>query len=260
MKRNRKICLGIIGICSLICVLSAQTEKKPLTIAESSQFKATSRYSDVMDFVRILQTQSPFIKVETMGISPEGKEIPLVIMGNPVPSSPADLKNDKRAVIYIQANIHAGEVEGKEASLMLMRDILQKDPLPYLDKLVILFSPIFNIDGNEKIDPNNRRNQIGPEAGVGIRYNGQNFDLNRDSMKMESPELLGLAKNVLNRWDPILLIDCHTTNGSYHEEPVTYSWPLNPNGDKAILEYMRDIMLPAVSIQLREEYHTLSIP
>ena len=260
MKRKRIICWGILGICFLIGVLSAQTEKQPLTIAESSQFTATSRYSDVMDFVRIMQAQSPFIKVETMGISPEGKEIPLVIMGNPVPSSPADLKNDKRAVIYIQANIHAGEVEGKEASLMLMRDILQKDSLPYLDKLVILISPIFNIDGNEKIDPNNRRNQVGPEAGVGIRYNGQNLDLNRDSMKMESPELLGLAKNVLSRWDPILLIDCHTTNGSYHEEPVTYSWPLNPNGDKAILEYMRDIMLPAVSNQLREEYQTLSIP
>lgn len=260
MKRKNILYLGAICVCILISSLSAQSQKQPVTVAEASQYKATSRYSEVMDFIRALQAQSPYIKVETMGISPEGKEIPLVIIGKPVPSSPNDLKHDPRAVIYIQANIHAGEVEGKEASLMLMRDILQKSPPPYLDKLVLLICPIFNIDGNEKIDPKNRINQIGPEAGVGVRYNGQNLDLNRDSMKMESPELQGLAKNVLNRWDPILLIDCHTTNGSYHEEPVTYSWPLNPNGDMDILEYMRDTMLPAVAAQLKEKYNTLSIP
>jgi hypothetical protein len=198
--------------------------------------------------------------VETLCRSPEGRAVPLLVIGNPVPASPLDLRRSGKAAVYIQANIHAGEVEGKEASLMLARDILLSKTPSYLDKLVILIAPIFNADGNEKINPENRRNQVGPEKGVGVRYNGQNLDLNRDSMKLESPELQGLVRNVLLRWDPMLVVDCHTTNGSYHEEPVTYSWPLNPNGDSSIIQYMRDKMLPSIKENLREKYNTFSIP
>jgi len=236
------------------------SEQKPLTIAESSNFTATSRYADVIGFIRELQQLNSMIRVETLCISPEGREVPLLILGNPVPSSPLDLKYDKRAVVYIQANIHAGEVEGKEAALMVARDIILKEKPPYLDKLVILIAPIFNADGNEKISTSNRRNQVGPKKGVGVRYNGQNLDLNRDGMKLESPEVQGLVRNVLMRWDPVLLIDCHTTNGSFHKEPVTYIWPLNPNGDVSIIHYMREKMMPSINKNLREKYNTLSVP
>jgi hypothetical protein len=193
-------------------------------------------------------------------VSTEGRAVPLLVIGQPVPSSPLSLRHDRRAVVYIQANIHAGEVEGKEASLMLARDILLQDNPPFLDKLVILIAPIFNADGNEKISPTNRRNQQGPEKGVGVRYNGQNLDLNRDGMKQESPEVQGLVRNVLLRWDPVLLVDCHTTNGSAHQEPVTYTWGFNPNGDIPIIEYMRGKMMPSVQKILQEKYNVLSIP
>jgi len=229
-------------------------------VAESSASSATSRYTDVIKFIRHLQRRSPRIRVETLCQSTEGRSVPLLIIGNPAPSSPLELRLSQKVAVYIQANIHAGEVEGKEASLMLAREIALSDNPPYLDKLVILIAPIFNADGNEKISPENRRNQVGPEKGVGLRYNGQNLDLNRDSMKLESPELQGLVQNVLVRWDPVLLVDCHTTNGSYHQEPVSYSWPLNPNGDLSIIEYMRDRMLPSISQILEEKYKTLSIP
>jgi hypothetical protein len=240
--------------------LSQETEKDPLTIAESSSFTATSRYDDVMAFIQRLQEQSSLIRVETLCVSPEGRNVPLLVIGNPPPTSPQEISRAHKAAVYIQANIHAGEVEGKEASLMLARDILQAKPAPYLDNLVILISPIFNADGNEKISPDNRRNQAGPEEGVGIRYNGQNLDLNRDSIKLESPELQGMVRNVLIRWDPFLLVDCHTTNGSPHQEPVTYSWPLNPNGSVQIIEYMREKMMPSIRNNLKEKYNTLSIP
>ncbi len=240
--------------------LSQETEKEPLTVAESSSFTATSRYADVMSFIQSLQEQSPLIRVETLCISTEGRKVPLLVIGNPPPSSPLELSRTHRTAVYVQANIHAGEVEGKEASLMLARDILQERPAPYLDNLVILVAPIFNADGNEKISPDHRRNQAGPEGGVGVRYNGQNLDLNRDSMKLESPELQGMVRNVLMRWDPVLLVDCHTTNGSPHKEPVTYSWPLNPNGSILIMEYMRDKMMPSIERGLEEKYSTLSIP
>jgi dipeptidyl-peptidase-4 len=238
--------------------LSAQ--EKPLTVAEKSGFQATSRYDDVLAFIRDLQKMSPNIRVETLATSVEGRDIPLLVLGKPVPvTPPSSSRHKERDVVYIQANIHAGEVEGKEASLMLARDILLASDTPYLDKLIILIAPIFNADGNEKIRPENRRHQGGPKEGVGVRYNGQNLDLNRDSVKLESPELRGLVANVLLRWDPLLLVDCHTTNGSYHEEVVTYSWGLNPNGDAGIIAYQREKMMPEIESILEKKYDTTAI-
>ncbi|UCE22494.1 MAG: M14 family metallopeptidase [Candidatus Aminicenantes bacterium] len=263
MKQEKKSIIIFLGMTLLLLSfypLHSSEKKDPLTVAESSDFTATSRYSDVMSFIRALQEKSSLLRVETLCVSPEGREVPLLVIGQPVPSSPLALNHDKRAVLYIQANIHAGEVEGKEASLMLARDILLQEKPPYLDKLVILIAPIFNADGNEKIDPNNRRRQAGPEKGVGVRYNGQNLDLNRDGMKLESPEVQGLVRNILNKWDPFLLVDCHTTNGSYHQEPVTYIWALNPNGDLPLIEYMREKMMPSINKNLKQKYDVLSVP
>ncbi len=231
----------------------------PKTVAEATDYAATSTYAEVMAFIRELQKLSPLVRLETLCVSAEGKAVPLLVIGQPLPQDPAALRSEKRIAVYIQANIHAGEVEGKEAALMLARDILLDPKLPYLDKVVLLIAPIFNADGNDKMSPDNRRGQNGPEK-AGVRANGQNLDLNRDAMKLESPEMQGLVRNVLLRWDPVLLVDCHTTDGSYHEEPVTYSWPLCPNGDPSIIAYMRDKMLPAVAATLDKKYHTLSVP
>ena len=264
-SKGTRVFLLMTFFCGLVIVLffsphSAASEQKLKTVAESSNFTATSRHADVLAFINTLKELSPSLRLETLCISSEGREIPLLVLGAPPPTSPLELRHDKRLVVYIQANIHAGEVEGKEASLMLARDILLGKYSPYLDKLVILIAPIFNADGNEKISKENRRNQVGPEEGVGVRTNGQNLDLNRDGIKMESPEVQGLARNVLNRWDPVLLIDCHTTNGSYHKEPVTYVWPLNPNGDLSLISHMRETMMPWVNKTLKDRYNTLSIP
>jgi hypothetical protein len=265
MNKSLKICVFLlvlsIGLtyCSSVLAFSNQQEK-PLTKAEASEYKATSLYADVMDFIQRLQKKSLRIRVETLGVSAEGRKIPLLIIGNPVPSSPQDLVYDDRMVVYIQANIHAGEVEGKEAALMLARDLTLSDNPSYLDEIVVLIAPIFNPDGNEKISPNNRRNQVGPEQGVGIRTNGLGLDLNRDGMKLESPEVLGLVQNVMLRWDPAVLLDSHTHNGSYHEEVVTWVWSLNPNGDTSLIRYMSDQVRPGINRILMEKYNTLCIP
>jgi len=254
------LCFSLVFLLLLAGISYLPAQQKPLTVAESSQFKATSRYADVINFIQNLEQQSNRLRVEKLCLSSEGRYVPLLIIGDPPPSSPLDLKGDDRAVIYIEANIHAGEVEAKEASLMLARDIVLAKRLPYLDKLVILMAPIFNADGNEKISPENRRNQHGPEEGVGVRYNGQYLDLNRDAMKLETPEVRGLVQNVLCRWDPVLFFDGHTHNGSYHREPVTYVWGLNPNGDSSIIAYLRDEMMSAISHILKKKYKILSIP
>ncbi len=253
------IAIIVLGAAILAPALAAD-QPGPKTIAESTNYAATSRYADVMAFVRELQRLSPLVRVETLCVSAEGREVPLLVIGRPVPVSPGALKTDKRMVVYIQANIHAGEVEGKEASLMLARDVVLGPAGACLDDLVLLIAPIFNADGNELISPENRSYQPGPAQGVGVRPNGQNLDLNRDSMKLESPELRGLVRNVLGRWDPALVVDCHTTDGAFHEETVTWSWPLNPNGDVPLLEFQREAMLPAINTVMKDTYGTLGLP
>lgn len=260
MKRIVRI--GIITSClvtvsGIPTIPTAHAQEGPLTVAEASGFTATSRHVDVLEFIAELQSLSPLIRVEELCRTAEGKLLPLIIIGDPLPSSPADLNFDDRAVVYFQANIHAGEVEGKEAALMLARDLVLGKTKNYFDRLVILIVPNFNPDGNDKISTDNRRNQDGPEQGVGIRYNGQNLDLNRDGLKQESPEVQGLVQNVLNRWDPILFFDSHTHNGSYHQEPVTWTWGLNPNGDTALLEFTANVMMPAINRHMMDEYNTM---
>ena len=226
------------------------------TIAEKSNFESTSKYDDVMVFVNQLTKLSKNIRVETIAKTIEGRDVPLLIVGNPLPKSPKDLLGDKRVVVYIQANIHAGEVEGKEAVLMYLRDLLKSKNPEVLKDVVLLVCPIFNADGNEKISVKNRTNQNGPKNGVGVRYNGQMLDLNRDAMKVESPEVKGVIANVFDKWDPEVIMDCHTTNGSYHVEPVTFTWIMNPNCDRSLINYMRDKMMPEMSGTLLNKYKT----
>lgn len=228
-----------------------------LTIAEKSDFTSTSRYADIMHFITKLDKQSPYIKIDTIAQSFEGYYVPMLVIANPMPESPMDIGN--RIVVYIQANIHAGEVEGKEAAQMLARDLIKNPDSEILKNVVVLITPILNIDGNEKISTKNRTNQIGPINGVGVRYNGQNLDLNRDAMKLETPEIKGVVENILNEWDPAITVDCHTTNGSFHEEPITFTWMMNPNGDRNLINYMRDNMMPKVHRTLWDSYNVENI-
>jgi hypothetical protein len=237
---------------SIFCQGNSQT--KLLTVAEKSEFKSTSKYNDVMAFIEQLKKSSKLIRVESIATSVEGRDVPLLIIGNPLPKSSDQLKADNRIVIYLQANIHAGEVEGKEAVLMFARDLLEARNSDLLKNVVFLMCPNFNPDGNEQISPSNRTYQNGPVNGVGVRYNGQMLDLNRDAMKAESPEVRGVISNVFNKWDPSVFMDCHTTDGSYHVEPVTFTWMVNPNGDNSLIRYMRDKMVPEISGTLLKKY------
>ena len=242
------------GILFAFLFAPALSQENLLTVAEATDFASTSRYEDVMRFIGKLEAMSPYIRTEIMGRTVEGRNIPLMVIADPMPLSPSDLKNDPRLVVYVQANIHAGEVEGKEAVLMFARDILGKNDPALFREVVFLACPIFNADGNERISEENRAHQAGPENGVGVRHNAQMLDLNRDAMKAETPEMRGLISHVFNRWDPAVIMDCHTTNGVYRQEPVTFSWMVNPNGDRELIRYMRDKMMPAMSRNLLENF------
>jgi hypothetical protein len=221
--------------------------------AERTNYTETSLYSDVIEFIAQVQRLAPYVRLESFAITNEGRSLPLVILSRPAVSSPAEAARSGKPIVFIMANIHAGEVEGKEAAQHLMRDIVTGQPGTLLDQIILLIAPIYNADGNERIDVNHRTAQNGP-PGVGTRENAQQLDLNRDFMKLETPEARGLIENVFNRWDPHVIIDLHTTNGSYHGYALTYAPCLNPDADQRIVSFLRNKLFPDVSKSLRTKH------
>jgi hypothetical protein len=221
----------------------------PRTRAERSGYLETSTYADVNAFVDSLRLAELPFTLGLMGRSPEGRWISCVIATRRKVNSPADARRLGLPVVYVQANIHAGEVEGKEALLALVRDLLAQRTPNVLDSLVLIAVPIYNTDGNEKFAPQavNRPEQNGPEM-VGQRPNGQGLDLNRDYVKAEAPETQA-SLALLARWDPDLFVDLHTTDGSFHGYALTYAPPLAPVG--AAGPFVRDSLLPILRQRMR---------
>jgi hypothetical protein len=235
---------------ALMLILPALTPaESPRTVAETSNYQTTSRHAEVIDFCQRLALTSPVVRLSELGVSREGRSLPLLILADPQIGSAEEAKASKKLVVFAFANIHAGEVDGKEALLMLARELALAKDHPLLKKLVIVLAPIFNADGNEKLG-NHRPQQAGP-ALVGTRANADGFDLNRDFVKLETPEVQALLR-FLNTWDPVLVIDCHTTNGSYHRYTLTYEGGRCPAGDPRLVRYLQDKMLPDVTTRLRK--------
>lgn len=226
-----------------------------LTVAERSGWKATARYDDVVALLDNLAAAAPKIATRAeMGKTHEGRSIPLLILADPPVSTPEEAAKQKgKLTVLLLGNIHAGEVDGKEALPMLAREIIAAEKPELLKDLILIFAPIYNADGNERVSKDNRPGQVGPEEGMGIRENAQGLDLNRDFIKLEAPETRALVR-LLRKWDPAIVIDTHTTNGSYHRYALTFEGPKTPAGPASILEYTRDTLLPAVSKAVEEEH------
>jgi dipeptidyl-peptidase-4 len=218
-----------------------------LTVAEKSDYKATSKHTEVVEYCERLAKLSPSVRIAELGVTTEGRKLPLVILADPPIAAPEEAAKSGKLVVFAMGNIHAGEVDGKEALLMLMRDLALAKDRPLLKNLVLLFVPNFNADGGDRFDKN-RSWQNGP-AEVGVRPNAQGFDLNRDYIKLESPEVRALVR-FFSRWDPAITIDTHTTNGSYHHHTITYDSPRHPAFDARLIEFGRDKMLPDVGKML----------
>ena len=227
----------------------------PQTLAERTDFRETSHYEDVLQFIEDLQSKGAPLSVQFIGVSTQGRRIPLVIASRPPVAGPADARRTGKLVVYVQANIHAGEVEGKEAVLMLLRELARDPEGGLLNKIVLLTTPIYNIDGNEAWGPwqNNRHSQNEPEV-VGTRTNGQGLDLNRDGMKAESPEMRAALRFIYTTWDPDVLVDLHATNGTRHGYQLTYSPPLHPDTQNDLLHFNRDELLAAVRRRMRRDF------
>ncbi|QEL20029.1 DPP IV N-terminal domain-containing protein [Limnoglobus roseus] len=238
---------------SIVCLLvfssfvTAQTPA-PRTAAEKTNYQETTRHADVIAFGEQLAKLSPRVKATTYGTSKEGRPLPLLIVSADGVDSPQAAARANKLVLLVYANIHAGEVDGKEAVLALARDLaVNNDAL--LKGCVILVAPDINPDGNEKIGPDNRPGQNGP-ALAGVRENADGLDLNRDFIKLESPEIRSLVK-LITAWDPLLMIDCHTTNGSKHRYTLTYDGQQNPAADSRLIAFSNNTLFPDVTKRLK---------
>jgi len=227
----------------------------PRTAAERTGFAATSSSAEVGSFLDSLQMAGAPISVSEMGRTALGKPLHLVIASDPAVTSPAEAAASGRLVVYLQANIHAGEVEGKEAVLILLRE-LATSRRALLQQLVVLAAPDYNPDGNDAFGPVavNRGEQAGPDL-VGQRADALNLDLNRDYLKAEAPETRASLARVFDTWDPAVMVDCHTTDGTLHGYLLTYSPPLDPVGPSGPMRFLADQMLPALRRTLEEKYH-----
>ncbi|MEO7995935.1 MAG: M14 family zinc carboxypeptidase [Gemmatimonadaceae bacterium] len=231
----------------------APTGQKYLTRPELTDYTETSRYDDVIAYMKQMAAVNPQIHLTTYGYTHEGRALPLAVIGAPGATA-AQVKATGKTRVYIQANIHAGEVEGKEAVLWLLRSIAKGERNEWFKTTVLLINPIYNADGNERINVTNRGSQAGPVSGMGTRENALGFDLNRDGTKMETPEARSMAR-LLTEYDPQVAMDLHTTDGSSNSGfTMTYETSLNPNNSKAEMSYLRDELLPQMTKAVKTKY------
>lgn len=227
--------------------------KRPLTRAERTGFTETSHYEDVRAFLDSLKAMGLPVALASMGNTAEGRALTYAIASRPLMTTPAQARAAGRPVVYVQGNIHAGEVEGKEASLALLRDLLQDPRKNVLDSIVLIVEPDYNADGNERWGPQarNRGAQNGPEL-VGTRQNASGWNLNRDYVDADAPETRG-SLSLFSAWNPDLFVDLHTTDGSIHGYALTYAAPLAPAAVN-VIPFETEKMLPEIRRRMRERH------
>src|SRR5262245_54027688 len=193
------------------------------TLAEQTGFRRTGRLDEVERLCSAFQTRWPSeVRCFEFGRSPEGRPmLALAVSANGVLDADA-AHRAQRPIVLMQGGIHAGEIDGKDAGFLALRQLLEGTAAKgALAQVTFVFVPVFNVDGHERFGPWNRPNQVGPEE-MGWRTNAQNLNLNRDYVKADAPEMQAMLR-LLNEWDPILYVDLHVTDGAQFEHDVSYN-------------------------------------
>ena len=202
-----------------------------VTVAERSGFLKTGRYDEVMALCDALASTYPdAVRCETFGTTPEGRPMKLLVVSRSGALTPQQARERGLPVLLVQGGIHAGEIDGKDAGFQLLRQMLDGEAAPgALEKVVLLFVPVFNVDGHERFGHWNRPNQRGPEE-MGWRTTAQNYNLNRDYLKADAPEMQAMLR-LVDAWDPIVTMDLHVTNGAKFEHDVSITAEPVNSGD-----------------------------
>ncbi len=240
--------------CTIMLLSAAMFAQKDAlqTHYELGNYNITPTYSQTIDFCKKLDSLSGMIHFTNIGKSPMGLNIPLLIADKDGLTNPEQIRKKNRGILLILACNHPGEPDGKDAGLLLFRDIANenKQIIKLLQNYSIVFIPIFNVDGHERFGPYTRINQNGPEE-AGWRTTAQNLNLNRDFLKAEAPEMQHFLR-FYHQWNPDFSIDCHTTNGADYQYVVTYAMETGPQTDKGIAQWTSEKYLPWIEKKMFE--------
>lgn len=236
--------------------LLARPDHPWITPAEKTGLADSPSYADTIAWLEKLAAASPRIKLLEFGATAQGRPLYLVVASQEGAATPEELATNHRPTLLAQAGIHSGEIDGKDAGLMLLRDLAFGDKAALLERANFLFIPVFNADGHERRSEWNRPNQRGP-IHQGWRTTAQNLNLNRDYMKADAPETRGLL-DVLSAWQPSLYLDLHVTDGIDYAYDITYGF----NGERSIFtwspqigEWLTGTLRPLVDRALADAGH-----
>ncbi|MFC1493024.1 M14 family metallopeptidase [candidate division KSB1 bacterium] len=266
MKRKYSIS-GIILLCLILTTpLLSQTGKiywgadvpagwngvwdeEYMTVPEKTDYNKTTSSYEVHEYINMLKWNSENVHVFNMYTSMLRKVCSAVVLSNPRITSPEEARRSGKPVIYIQGNIHPPEAEGKEAILMVMRDILLGDKKYLLDNQILIFCPNFNVEGNDTWSTGDGTPNI-----IGTRTNSGDYDLNRDAIKLETIEVNGLYRTVINRWDPVMFFDAHAMGRVKHGYAICYAGCTVPAAHPEPRGYVYNDLFPSVRNSVRDNF------
>ena len=261
-----QILLALVLGCAYLCAMptvqgQGDTPLAPewRTKAEATDYRETDRYPETIDYCRRLAAASEFVHVETIGRSPEGRDIVALVVSLDKAFTPEAARATGKEILLVNACIHAGECEGKDAGLALIRDLLirgQYRTNGLLDHAILLFVPIHSVDGHERFGPYNRPNQNGPDE-MGWRSTAQNYNLNRDWLKADAPETRA-ELDLFHRWRPDLFVDVHTTDGADYQYDLTYTLQHFGNEHPAVVQWQHEAFGGRIFPALKKEGHKLA--
>ena len=229
---NRPICLGLLAFAAPVFAADADLT----TVAERSGFTETGRYAEVVELCdRYARTWPQAVRCFDFGTTPQGRPMKALAVSTSGALDPKAAQAKGLPVVLAQGGIHAGEIDGKDAGFKLVRDLLGGKAGPgLLDQQVLLFVPVFNVDGHENFRAWNRPNQRGPKE-MGFRVTAQRYNLNRDYVKADSPEMQAML-DLVQRWDPLAMLDLHVTDGAKFQHDISITGEPTNSGDEALRE------------------------
>jgi murein tripeptide amidase MpaA len=240
--------------------LVASTKASPpglITTGEKTDWNETGPYSEAVEISHRLEKASRFVKVLEFGVTPEGRTMIALVVSKDRAFTPEGAARTGKAIIFIQSGIHAGEIEGKDTVLMLVRDMtVSKKFASWLDHAIFVIVPVFNVDGHENISPYHRPSQNGPRS-TGLRANAQRLNLNRDYVKADTPEMRAWLK-LFHAWNPDFLIDNHVTDGADFQYDVTWDMARNQDIAEPAGAWVREKFVPELDRRMESDGHIVA--
>jgi len=240
--------------------LASSTKDSPrdlLTTGEKSGWNETAPYAEAVDIANRLERASRFVKVLDIGTTPEGRTMIAIVVSKDRAFTPESAARANKAIIMIQSGIHAGEIEGKDTALMLVRDMtVTKRFAAWLDHAIFVIIPVFNVDGHENFSPYHRPSQNGPRS-TGLRATAQRVNLNRDYIKADTPEMRAWLK-IFNSWMPDFHIDNHVTDGSDFQYDVTWDMARNQDLADPAGSWVRERFIPELDKRMAADGHMVA--